>query len=229
MSGYFDRLVARHRDEPPSVRPRPLPRLSWPGARQDVPAASRAAEWPRLDRREPATPEPSVQRAPSHVETRPLEERPVAPRAEAVFTEPRVGIRRDDREQSPAPPTPRAPVAAPPAIDVATSRVHREPPGDPDPPPTGPADVLSSLETMAAAPPVSLREPIVHATRLAAPVQEPRAQAPAGPDIVRVHIGRVDVRAVLPPAEGARGPRKRDGARAEALTLEQYLAGKRRP
>jgi hypothetical protein len=54
------------------------------------------------------------------------------------------------------------------------------------------------------------------------------AAAPREPDVVRVHIGRVEVRAVLPAPERARPvPTRPDGPKP--LSLERYLAGERRP
>ena len=48
----------------------------------------------------------------------------------------------------------------------------------------------------------------------------------AAPDVVQVHIGRVEVRAVMPAAP--QQPRARARREPPALSLDQYLAGKRR-
>lgn len=62
--------------------------------------------------------------------------------------------------------------------------------------------------------------------------QLPRRPAPGRaaaeePEVVQVHIGRVDVRAVLPPPEPARA--RPPAARREApLSLDRYLAGEKR-
>jgi hypothetical protein len=68
------------------------------------------------------------------------------------------------------------------------------------------------------------------ASRPAIPARRSAHDAAAArePDVVRVHIGRVEVRAVLPTPERARPvPTRPDGPKP--LSLERYLAGERRP
>jgi len=85
--------------------------------------------------------------------------------------------------------------------------------------------------------------PVVHEVQTVAARVAERAAAPsnptrgeirhdgpaASPDVVRVHIGRVEVRAVMPPTERTR-PRGSKASEAQGpLSLDRYLSGKRRP
>ena len=53
--------------------------------------------------------------------------------------------------------------------------------------------------------------------------------AAAAPDVVRVHIGRVEVRAVMPPAERSRSRGSKAAEAQGPLSLDRYLSGKSRP
>ena len=66
------------------------------------------------------------------------------------------------------------------------------------------------------APPVSARRP-----------PDPSIGARREPDVVQVHIGRVEVRAIPPAAERVRPTALKPDA-ARPLSLDRYLAGERR-
>jgi hypothetical protein len=53
--------------------------------------------------------------------------------------------------------------------------------------------------------------------------------AAASPDVVRVHIGRVEVRAVMSPPERARPRGSKSSDALGPLSLDRYLSGKGRP
>jgi len=90
-------------------------------------------------------------------------------------------------------------------------------------PRTQPGERASTRPAVAARP----APPAVPALALAAPSasSRPAAALQAEPPAVRVHIGRLEVRANV--QEPPREPRRREVANAEGLSLSDYLRGKR--
>jgi len=66
--------------------------------------------------------------------------------------------------------------------------------------------------------------PVSHSVR-----QADRVYTPATPDVVRVHIGRVEVRAVMSPDERARSRGAKASDAQGPLSLDRYLSTKGRP
>ena len=221
MSGYLARLVRRHGDAA-AIRPRLEPRVAWPQLPHEMPAA--------------------------HVTRPPAPRHAVAPLGEsrdepmrsaeppAASPSPRALSTLLDRGEAPMlPADERGPHVALPEVS-APRIVHAtsEPQGPvSEPRPVTHDDVLdrpsagegSEIEwgVMERPPDVPVRP----AMPRAAAMPRPAVPAPAAqPHVVRIHIGRVEVRALAPPppTKGSRPARPSGG-----LSLDQYLAGKRRP
>jgi hypothetical protein len=227
MSGYLARLVRRHL-EPAEIRPRPQLRVAWPQPPGDGGFGTSVvgASW--------SAPTPATAEAPVTAAD------PVSPHPASAATAPRAeGWSGDERHIERERPT----VERAGSFDTAAARVvegRADAPsaviasGAPMPPEPGVTAALVDVATRTAwgemvPPPDDGR--LDEAPRRAAWAAPRAGTRPPGepqrPDIVRIHIGRVEVRAVPPSAPPARAPRT---ARvSSALSLEQYLAGKRRP
>jgi hypothetical protein len=73
-----------------------------------------------------------------------------------------------------------------------------------------------------------IAQPITGVSRTEGLSTDSDARAAAEPNVIRVHIGRVEVRAVLPAPERSRprAPKPSDATRP--MSLDRYLAGKDR-
>jgi len=223
MSGFLHRLAARQSGEP-AVRPRVVPRFAWSassvGAR---PSEGRStpvtlASLQVLGVRSPALPSaetfggPRVHEAstPNHNDrSAPASERDSHPEAQPPNE---TTFRRVDRDRIDAaipetPSPPEAPEVAP-RIDVSPPRA-----------PAFPFEVPSAPVPRASA--GSARSRI----ETSQPQRNSRPED-SSPEVVQVHIGRVEVRAILPAPERPRPASRREST--PALPLDQYLAGKRR-
>jgi hypothetical protein len=219
MNGFLHRLVERHGAEP-VTRPRALSHfeVDVPPHREPPAEAIRRLSSPGDPRRVivsgEASPSAPATAAGAVSRRGPDEFHPFAGPPREAF-----------RSESPVGPSEN------PAGESSGDRPSRSP-GSPTAPNHGvepPAGRIPAPAPSREAGPIVPRRPPV-AAPAALPVRE-RARGGAGdlrrePDVVRVHIGRVDVRAVLPPAErpapnppGATGP----------LPLDRYLARKGRP
>jgi hypothetical protein len=196
MSDFLERLVERSRaDLPPEIRPR-LPSAFEAGlvlARESAaPLPDEREERPLAVHRGPlvAPPAEPPLRARSEPEPRPLRLEPARARARQAPA-PRPGPAPEPR--SGPPPAPRPDDAVPPAATEHTSSPPLEPRVQPAVPEAeGPSPERSSADG--------------------------RDAAEAAP-VIRVTIGRIDVRAVaeVPPPSSARRPA------APRLSLDEYL------
>ena len=228
MSGFLQRLVDRHVGGP-VIRPRATVRFP--------PANAGETFAPRFDAASPV----------SHELAPPVVERPTAPRiVDATGAEGAEG----------SVPVQRASVSSPPIMArseppqmVAQPSDHADRPGVPPPEHvvalhhvgdqvttgasvhlTAPQPAPSQVE---ASTPARVTPSIVTARPSVAPTlvrsdtsRRETTGHQSAPDVVQVHIGRVEVRAVMPPTPS---PRTRVRREPPALSLDQYLAGKRRP
>lgn len=223
MSGFLHRLAARQSAEP-AIRPRVVPRFAW--------SAPSVGPWPSEGRSTPVTlASPQVlgvrSRAPFSTETigaphvheaptpnhndpsAPASERDSRPEAqppnETTFRQ--VDRGRIDAAIPETTSPPEAPEVAP-RIDVSPPRA-----------PVFPFEIPSAPVPRASAGPVRSR------TEASQP-QRNSSREDSSPEVVQVHIGRVEVRAILPAPERPRPASRREST--PALPLDQYLAGKRR-
>jgi hypothetical protein len=215
VSGYLERLVGRH-VEPPAVRPRAVSRFEGnlvggtvvpEGASPDVRPATTTATSTQSDSplgrsgdesiARPATPPIGRPNPPASV---PVD---VPLRAAAATT-------TDARRAAFASPPQRTDDPPTRSRDEAARAATPESP------------TVSPVAIRRADPPEVTANPAVAVT----PARRSAPLAPPEPDVVHVHIGRVEVRAVVPPKETPRAtPRP---ARAAPLSLDRYLAGERR-
>ena len=223
MSGFLHRLAARQSAEP-AIRPRVVPRFAW--------SAPSVGAWPSEGRstpmmlalsrvlggRSPALPSaetiggPRVHAAsaPKHDDrSAPASERDPRPEAQppSETTFRRVDRGRIDAAIAETTSPPEAPGVAP-RIDVS--------------PPRAPA---FPFEVPSAPVPRSSAKPLRSHAEAPQP-QRNSSREDSVPDVVQVHIGRVEVRAILPAPERPRPASRREST--PALPLDQYLAGKRR-
>jgi hypothetical protein len=225
MSGFLERLIARHLDAA-SVRPR---------------VASRFED--RAGAVVPDAPDPETAAAAPHTWGAPVQEPAVSPRASTFDTTGRAveglpplappadspgavsGTDRQGRSLPDASGLMRrsggAAAAGAPSVDDLSTATAR--PLTPTPSPIVPRDGPPAAGPGAV--PAAAREP-AGATRTPLERQPAarRSAAPARPvaDVVHVHIGRVEVRAVMPPPERPRASRSKTPA---ALPLDRYLSG----
>ena len=223
MSGFLHRLAARQSAEP-AIRPRVVPRFAW-GAPSVGAWSSEGRSTPVMlalsrapGERSPALPPAeTIGRPRVHAASTPKhhdrfapasehESRPEAwPPSETTFR--RVDRARIDAAIAETTSPPEAPGVAP-RIDVSPPRA-----------PAFPLEVPSAHVPRASARPVRSR------TEAPQP-QRNSSREDAVPEVVQVHIGRVEVRAILPAPERPRPASRREST--PALPLDQYLAGKRR-
>jgi len=218
MSGFLRRLVERHATEP-VTRPRALsrfeagaPPVGGPPRELSVPA-SLPEDPPPAPVRGTAAPPAGPPPAPTALRGRRGEARPAAPAPpgltppEAAFAPSRTGIEPTNAGR---PIAPREPLADP-ARDAELS-----------------ADPAATLRPVHGIAPIVPRKALVRARAdvRATRFHDAGDHARHEPDVVRVHIGRVEVRAVLPSAERPTpGPRGTTGP----LSLDRYLARRERP
>jgi hypothetical protein len=219
MSGYLRRLVERHAAEP-AARPRALSRFETGALR------------PREISREAAVP-PPIGLPPA-----PFADHIQHPKETAASP----GVSRSRRDEG------RPALAAPPESNASAptetpARSFVDPPAFDRPLPSR----LPVTPDVSGVPPpgrrpglgVPIRAVTTVVPRTAPPAatvdRPPRRPARAGsfpvprePDVVRVQIGRVEVRAVLPPA-GRPAPQSSQPPAEGPLSLERYLARKGRP
>jgi hypothetical protein len=223
MSGFLHRLAARQSAEP-AIRPRVVPRFAW--------SAPSVGTWPSEGRSTPVTPALS-QVLGVRIPALPSAETIGGPHVHEAPTP-----NHNDRS-APASERDSRPEAQPPN-ETTFRRVDR---GRID---AAIAGITSPREAPGLAPRIEVSPPRAPAFPFEAPsVPVPRAparsvrsrtEAPqpqrnssredASPEVVRVHIGRVEVRAILPAPERPRPASRREST--PALPLDQYLAGKRR-
>jgi hypothetical protein len=224
MSGFFDRLIARHLESAP-VRPRVASRFEArrgglpPDPREQQVTIAASPVWAAPARTAPSAPrdegaldaagEALDQSVPREPRTGRLEPTVRAPRRwpEGMGTpmRPSVGDPVDPDADGPDD------MAAP--ARLLTVRPATLVPRD------GPAAVLSDA-ARAGAPETAGRSPASVQPQIAARRSLP--VAPPALDVVHVHIGRVEVRAVMAPAERPRAPQSKTPA---ALPLDRYLSG----
>jgi hypothetical protein len=185
------RLVEIERSPRTSV-PEPEPRLV-----STVPRAVQAT-MPQPVAHADRTPPPPA--GPSEPVARPVGDTPPPPAT------PRAPIARSVGDTPPPPASPRAPIARP-AGDTPREPVAR---------PTGdtPREPIARPAGDAPPPPAGPREPVARASAKTTPATT-AAERPA--PVIRVHIGRVEVRAVTPPSP------QQPAAVAPRLSLSEYL------
>ena len=220
MSGYLERLVGRH-VEPPVVRPRAVSRFEG-----DIIGGSVQMDATMLESR-PA-PERVASVPPAALPTR-TAERSAARVGSPPVDQPN-GRTARDRTDAPPPAAIESPsgssAAGQPADAAPGGRTDRAADGRQRDEPAravthDPPVIVPAVLRIAPADPVVAALPV-------AVVQARRPAAPAAhePDVVHVHIGRVEVRAEAPAREPSRpAPR---AARPAPLSLDRYLAGERR-
>jgi hypothetical protein len=218
-------LATRGLGQAPALQPRlpslfePLPAILHapvidpPLAPQDRRPVATPASTPAVERQLQQSPAPSLAPSPAKVLVLASGERiaPISSRKEPPSLAPppnaaaaAVAGRRD---QGPRP----AASSSPPRIgELAPPLPHHAP--------------IARLPTPAQAAAV-IRPRVTAIVAPAAPVQladetEPRAAEPTSPPSIQVRIGRVEVRAVLPPASNVRRPAELS---KPALSLEEYL------
>jgi hypothetical protein len=218
VSGYLERLVSRHAG-PPAVRARVVSRFEGdlvgrsvsadPWAPDGPPSATATAGSIEVS----AAPQP-VSDAAITVPTGPATGRPVGATA-------RDGIEasRPTRRATPSLPSPATDPPRPERTDGPPGPAHH--------------DVLAGTRSheISTVVPVTIRRadpPAIGtpADGRAALSRRSATAMPSEPDVVHVHIGRVEVRATIPAPEPSRpAPRP---ARPAPLSLERYLSGERR-
>ncbi len=226
MSDFIARIAARAVGEAPAARPR-LPSVfegatphgqlglevveaEVPATRPPVPAQGRLAVPGRDAPPAASEAEPSGTRREPEVreQTAPLVPPPAEPETQAT---PITSAEPTGLEPEPVPAVARA--------------------GDPEPTPAEAARVVvPPAETVPAAPSVAVPPPVATAVpRVARPRETELATARVAalePSSVRVHIGRLEVRANLQRPATPR-PRARDEERPPELSLADYLRGRR--
>lgn len=214
---------------PPLQRamPPPVPTRSPP------PPQPVAVLWPPQPSGEVTPAQPAATLAQSHVPAPPVLPVPVASLARVPPPQP-IDVRPEPGEPvirplraTPAPPPVAAP--APPApsteIHIETRVVERIAAA------REPAAVVASKAQapgppLTAPPPTGIRPQITPAAPARqAPVPAEPTPPPAPPAVVRVTIGRVEVRAITPPTAPA--PPSRSARNVPVLTLDQYLQQRR--
>jgi hypothetical protein len=218
VSGFLGRLAARAVGESAAARPRVPSPFPLAGDAEIVETTEEVAGDPPPAR--PAPPARFVQRPPQRVgSTQPPGTRAVAPQPAGT------------RGRSTAPVQPGARPVDPAAQQQQPQHLVPEAPAlEADPGPRGPAGEAGETRLLrrhereiVTARPASATPP--PAAGPLAPARAPAEQARAGQPPVRVHIGRLEVRASLP--EAPREPVSREQPPASALSLADYLRGRR--
>jgi hypothetical protein len=229
MSDFLTRLGARHTVEP-AVRPRAASRFEQASAlpldRETLAVDANPAEHARRGALTDALVAPDARSA--------VRSRTASPTRTSPAVEPTATFADNVREREPT----RSERARPPLVPFAADGLDvRVAPLVDSPRPVDDRQRATAAIVPRASSPVVRDVPAVM-TRVAdraAPTSSPARAAilhdgaASQPDVVRVHIGRVEVRAVMPPAERAR-PRGSKTSEAQGpLSLDRYLSGKRRP
>jgi hypothetical protein len=225
-NGYLQRLVARH-SAPLAVRPRTLPTF----AAEPIERGGESVPSPRATRVRPLSePEPGAV-LPRTPQTTPISEpvtltmvQPEGPSRAPADRAAGVSVGEVSRSTD--------------AVPLLTDRdddvgVLRERPVSTEVSEAHPAvTVARGLERNVESPqpnpaPARVAEPRVAAARRRARVDETVVSTAQGADTIHVHIGRVEVRAITPPADRQSNPSPRP-AGPQPLSLDDYLA-KRAP
>ena len=221
MSGYLGRLVARHL-EAPGIRQRVFSRYERTGPVDDW-----SGDYPTGVAHDPV-PERTLSAAASPDPGDPAD----ATRSSALVLD-GLAARHGSQDRTGIDQAARQPAFGTAATDDAgpVARVrHRSDAAPIDEP--RPAHATDEVRQAARSRPAvgPLRGAPAWTTAPSTPSRrrpDPGVAARRDPDVVHVHIGRVEVRAVLPPAERAR-PAAPEPERPRPLSLDRYLAGERR-
>lgn len=213
MADYFASLAARTLRPEPSVQPRP--HVLWEEAAKPMAGVLPATEEQTADRARPTVSDeaepPRRSRRKSTGELR-SENEPVAQQPRQQRSKRRGASDRDDSHGATAP-TPHPTVRAlEPMVQIRFERVAARPG---DAPGQKPAVASERAATMARAGRIEPAHPIP--TRLSA-----RERASTAEPAVRIHIGRVDVRAVTTAVPGSSPPATRDSTRG-LMSLDEYV------
>jgi hypothetical protein len=218
MTGYLERLVGRHAG-PPAVWPRPVSRFEGDHVGTEIGSETEV----RVSDRGPSAAAPkAIETAATVVATG---------TTDAAFPTVASSGRSDgvahDRIDGPRPAGAAASQAPSPATIAPGPRrsVRRSDRARRDEPATRRGQEGSTVA------PVTIRRAgppaiVVSTGGDATPTRRSAGLAPPEPDVVHVHIGRVEVRAAVPAREPSRpAPRP---ARPGPLSLDRYLSGERR-
>jgi hypothetical protein len=214
VSGYLARLVGRHM-EPPVVRPRAVSRFE-----DDLVGGTIQPEAEPTDG--PPTAAAAAPNAPVPV-------RKTSHESTSDPAGPFIG-RSEDRSEAVPAAAPRQVGRAATAVPRPTAPTRPRRTDDvPQRPPVDPPASRTARDT-AAVTPVAIRRAASPQMAASPSAGEPSARRHAGrasrePDVVHVHIGRVEVKAMVPPKETPRAAPRR--ARPAPLSLDRYLAGER--
>ena len=219
MSSYLERLVGRH-GGPAAVRARVVSRFEGDLVGRPVGGDTSAPEGP-----------PSAIATASSMETA---AHPRADRCRGIHGsrgagDRAIGHRHGARRQQMGR---DRPVAAEPSMpSPATDAPRPERTDDPSGPARHDAPARTRGPEGTTVVPVTIRRadppPIgTPADGRAAPSRRSPTAVPSEPDVVHVHIGRVEVRAIVPAPEPSRPARR--PARPAPLSLDRYLSGERR-
>jgi hypothetical protein len=214
MSGFLDRMAARAGGVVPEVAPR-VPALfestvaaTAPTARSPLevnrPPVGSAAPPPALHARFTGGPPAST------AEVGPVTQQPAGREASSV---------------GPAAAAPARPPAPGPARTGGRVSIHV-------PPVTGAAGQVTASGPRRSRPAVLVSPAVPVPLATAAPAGAPPESSDAvrgGPSVVRVSIGRVDVRMPAAPPRPASPPEPVPAAKADRLSLQDYLHGQRGP
>ena len=214
MADYFAALAARTLRPEPSVQPRQ--RVPWEVVAEPVADAFPASEKRIVDGARPSVPDegepPRRSRRKSTAESSPPESEPVARRpGRGRGRRKRASDQADTHAAAASTPHPTV-RALEPAVQVRFERVAARP-GDPP----GKRPGVATERTGAAARASGIERARPLPTRLSARERESTAE-PA----IRIHITRVDVRAVTTAAPGSSPPASRAGQRA-LMSLDEYV------
>jgi hypothetical protein len=221
ISGYLSRLVARHL-EAPSIRQRVISRYERTGPVDDW-----SGDDPTGVAHDPV-PDRTVSAAASPDPGGPAD----VTRSSALALD-RLAARRESQDRTAIDQAARQPAlgAAAPDDTSPVARVHHRSDAAPidEPRPSHATDeVRQAARSRSAVGP--LRGAPAWTTASSAPSRrrpDPGVAARREPDVVQVHIGRVEVRAVLPVPDRARPAAPKPEA-PRPLSLDRYLAGERR-
>jgi hypothetical protein len=222
MSGFLDRMAARAGGAAAEVAPR-VPALFESGAVTTVPSEAAAPEAGRVPVRlpsvPPALPSPSSRREPSFASAR----------ESAVDVGPPSAVAPMASAES----RPHVPAAQPvdPDREPASVRAEREPVSGPTERGPLPTRTTRTMRTTRQSQPAALVVPALPVAlapaALAGGMPESSVAAQRGPDVIRVSIGRVDVRAPAPAPRPSPPPVPVAAAKADRLSLQDYLRGER--
>jgi hypothetical protein len=229
MSGFLQRLLSRHAGEL-AIRPRASSRFeSGAGPVGSSEQTEVLAAPPLATQARHAAPAPGPQPYGAAIDESPTE---TAGRRPPSRVAKHYDLERPPRDTEPARALQDAPLDSPAITDRGDAPV--EPPSSarahatadlPEAPDTRPSlSIAGGVGPLSTVPRVPFP-----AARMPQPVPrraETAEPAPREPDVVHVHIGRVEVRAVMAAQERSRHTAPKPGA-PRPLSLDRYLAGKR--